>query len=138
MPAPSVSRLAQPLLTLRPSTRMRGASAPNTGTPSTMARGLAWLARMKSGISWAGCWPSESMVSAWVNPSRAACSMPASTAAPLPRFSGSTSTRRPGSCAAMACSRAALPSVLPSTTTHTGFHRARAAATVSCTRGPGL
>ena len=78
------------------------------------------------------------MVSAWVKPSRAACSMPASTAAPLPRFSGCTSTRRPESRAAISRSQSALPSVLPSTTTQTGAHTARAAATVSRTLAPGL
>ena len=86
---------------------------------------------MKAGISAAGCWPSASIVNAWLNPAAAASSRPCSTAAPLPLFSGSTQTRRPGSRVARCSRPSAVPSVLPSTTTHTGHHIARAAATVA-------
>ena len=78
------------------------------------------------------------MVSTWVKPWAAARSRPCSTAAPLPTLCGSTITRKPSSRAAMACRPAALSSVLPSTTTQTGVHWARAARTVSYTLGPGL
>ena len=75
--------------------------------------------------------PAESIVNACVNPACAAACRPCSTAAPLPRFSGSTITLSPGSDAASAVSPAAVPSSLPSTTTQTGCHCARAARTVS-------
>ncbi len=122
----------------RPRTRSSGADASNTGRPSTIAPGRAAEAAMNVGIRSAGCWPSESIVSAWVKPAARAASKPCSTAAPLPRFSGSTSTRRSGSRAARSFSSATLPSVLPSTTTQTGAQFARAARTVSTTAGPGL
>ncbi len=93
---------------------------------------------MNAGMRSAGCWPSESMVSACVKPAACAWRMPSSTAAPLPWFTACTITRRPGSCWAISRSQASLPSVLPSTTTHTGFQWRRAARTVSMTVRPGL
>ncbi|MDT4881399.1 hypothetical protein FQZ97_1172570 [compost metagenome] len=106
--------------------------------PSTMAWGAFNDAAMKVGIRSAGCWPSESMVSACVKPAWAARPMPSSTADPLPRFSGNTMMRRPSSPWARACRLRSVPSVLPSTTTQTGVHCARAWRTVSSTCGPGL
>ena len=49
-----------------------------------------------------------------------------------------SSTRSPRSLRANAQSLSALPSVLPSSMTHTGSHCARAARTVSSARLPGL
>ena len=60
----------------------------------------------------AGCWPSESMHSAWVNPCRAASSSLRNTAAPLPRFCGGSSTGRSPSRPVSASCRS-VPSVLP-------------------------
>jgi hypothetical protein len=122
----------------RPCTRTCGALASNFGNPSTIVSVAACEAAMKAGIRWAGCWPSESIVSTCVKPCAAAALSPASTATPLPRLRDSTITRSPGSCSAMACRRSVLPSVLPSTTTQTGFHCARALRTVSSTLTPGL
>ncbi|MNK49655.1 hypothetical protein D3C87_685140 [compost metagenome] len=93
---------------------------------------------MKEGIRSAGCCPSESIVSACVKPASFAARKPCSTAEPLPWFCGSTHTRSPGSPAAICCSRSPVPSSLPSITTHTGFHWARAAATVENRRSPVL
>ena len=87
---------------------------------------------MNAGISSAGCWPSESIVSAWREAGR------------LRRLAGRAAPRRPcRRCAAAASTVQAgvgrgqsaqagspVPSVLPSTTTQTGFHCARAARTV--------
>jgi hypothetical protein len=72
---------------------------------------------------------------------RLACSAscaPYNIAAPLPRLRATSSTCRPGSAAAMAGNVTSLPSSLPSITTQTGSHCARAARTVSNTLGPGL
>ncbi len=138
MPANSVSSWVQPLDTRLPRTRSSGALASNTGRPSTMVSGRAIDACMKAGIRSAGCWPSESIVSACVKPASRAIRRPCSTAAPLPWFCGSTKTRRPGSSAAICCNRSPVPSVLPSITTQTGLHTARAAATVENTRSPVL
>ena len=93
---------------------------------------------MKSWIRPAGCCPSASMVSAWVKPACRASMSPCSTAAPLPWLRGSTNTRRPGVLAARAVRRSAVPSVLPSTTTQTGFQTSSAAATVENTCSPVL
>ena len=93
---------------------------------------------MNAGISSAGCWPSESIVSACVKPAARAAFRPCSTAAPLPPFAGSANSFRPGSVPPSRAAPAGVPSVLPSMTTHTGFHCARAARTVSNTFGPVL
>ncbi len=103
-----------------------------------MASGAAIDSRMNAGIRSAGCWPSESIVRAWVKPAACAASRACSTAAPLPALRGSTSTRRPGSAAARARRPSAVPSSLPSTTTHTGDQAARAAVTVEYTVAPVL
>ena len=77
---------------------------------------------MNAGIRSAGCWPSESMISACVKPaSRAAC-RPCSTALPFPALAGRLNTRSPGSALAIARRPSGVPSVLPSVTTQTGFH----------------
>ena len=68
MPAHSVSRLAQPLDTLRPLTRSAGRIGVEHRLAEHHRRGLRCEAAMKAGIRSAGCWPSESMVSAWVKP----------------------------------------------------------------------
>ena len=78
------------------------------------------------------------MVNACVNPQFRASRNPKSTAAPLPQLRGSTNIRRAGSAAAICARRSAEPSVLPSTTTHTGAQRSSAARTVSNTFSPGL
>jgi hypothetical protein len=78
------------------------------------------------------------MHKACVKPCRAASCKPCSTAAPLPWLVPSTNTCKPSSWAAISCNSAVVPSVLPSTTTHTGFHWARASRTVSNTLRPGL
>ena len=93
---------------------------------------------MNDGISSAGCWPSESIVSACVKPAARAAFRPCSTAAPLPAFAGSSKSLRPGSAAAIARRPSGVPSVLPSVTTQTGLQCARAARTVSNTLGPVL
>ena len=93
---------------------------------------------MNAGIRSAGCWPSESIVRAWLKPAARAASSACSTAAPLPALRGSTSTRSCGSAAARVRSPSAVPSSLPSTTTHTGDQAARAALTVAYTVGPVL
>jgi hypothetical protein len=95
-------------------------------------------AAMKAPMQRAGCWPSASMTSAWVKPARSAAIKPSKTAAPLPPFSARANTRSAGSTHAMAVSASHEPSVLPSTITHTGFHSARAARTVSGPFAPGL
>jgi hypothetical protein len=53
--------------------------------------------------------------------------MPCNTAAPLPQFLRNTLTLRPGSTLAIAHNPSAVPSVLASTTIHTGFQASRAA-----------
>jgi len=115
----------------RPLTRRFGALESNTGTPSTMQEGSAAEAAMNSPIISAGCWPSESIVRTCVKPASRASSMPCRTAAPLPPFLGNTITFKPGSALALLRNPSAVPSVLASTTTHTGFQERRAAWTVS-------
>ena len=120
----------------RPFTRSAGASASNCGTPRIIASGAAAEAAMKCAMHAAGCWPSASMVSTWLNPAAAAASRPCSTAPPLPALTGRLSTRSAGSASAR--NRVAEPSVLPSSTTHTGDPAAHAARTVSSRMGPVL
>ncbi len=89
-------------------------------------------AAMNSGIAAAGCWPSASIVSTWVNPS--ACGRPQpvqhrrALAAIVRRGSGRASRDRSPPCAVSA---SPVPSVLPSTTTQTGSQKRRASRTVS-------
>jgi hypothetical protein len=115
----------------RPRTRSSGAEASKTGRPRIIASGRSDDAAMNAPMRSAGCWPSESIVSACVKPAACAASSARRTAAPLPLLRGSTSTRRPLSAAAIVFSPSAVPSSLPSTTTQTGDHAARAERTVS-------
>jgi hypothetical protein len=108
------------------------------GSPRIIAPGLDSENPMKSGMRIAGCCPSESIVSTCVNPSAAASFMPWSTARPLPPLRGITITRSSRSVFASSCSPSAVPSSLPSTTTHTGLQYSRAARTVAYTSRPGL
>ena len=138
MPAHSVVTWVHQLEMRRPRRRMSGTLASNTGSPRIIAPGAASDACMKVAMHSGGCWPSASMVSAWVKPACCAAISPSRIAAPLPPLRARTSTRSDGSSRASAVSASALPSVLPSTTTHTGSQLARAARTVSNARAPGL
>ena len=73
-----------------------------------------------------------------MNPPASAASTPVSTAAPLPPFAARSITRTRASRDASARTGAALSSVLPSITTHTGLHWVSASLTVSASRGPVL
>jgi hypothetical protein len=103
-----------------------------------MAAGFFCDACMNREISAAECWPSASNTSAWVKPSRLASCNACNTAAPLPELRAKDKIRSPFSGPHIFARAAALPSVLPSITTHTGCQQARAWFTVSASLLPVL
>ena len=126
MPAHSVSRLAQQLEMRRPRTRSSGALRVEDRPAEDHRVGPRRRAAMKSGISSAGCWPSASIVSTWVKPAAVAASRGrAARRRPCPGCGAARSTRSPGRpCGPVPRAPAAVPSVLPSTTTHTAANNA--------------
>ena len=89
MPATASPGWPSQLDICRPLTRSGGALGVEHRLAQHHRAGCAPATRcMKAGIRSAGCWPSESMVSAWVKPRAAACVRPCSTAAPLPPVLG--------------------------------------------------
>ena len=113
-----------------------GAEASKTGRPKTAASGWAAESSRNAEILSAGCWPSASIVSTWVNPAATASRRPWRTAAPLPEFTGRRMMRKSGfSKWAIVSSE---PSVEPSMITQTGVLSARTPVTVRARMSPVL
>ncbi len=106
----------------RPNRLRHGYSAPSIGrAPPTRASGIFRDKSINAGTSPASCCPSVSIVTACVNPSRAASSNPLRIAIAFPRFRSCLSTRRTPAPADLSQARSSpsVPSVDPSFTTIT-------------------